>query len=242
MNRLSLAIILASSLALFGCSSNGAVDTPSQLQVQNVVASPLKGRITLRARAIKPVGKVVAVHVSIANGTDRPVKETTTQIYALAYDGNRVPSMSPAAAESEAGGAAGLASTVKTAAAYGVPSAAAGAGVGALIGLALAAGGGPILGPVVAAAGLIGGAMVGAGAGLAAGSAYGAYKAGSAADAQARQEVNTLALKSEAVVNSNATESGYVFFPNGNYQKIQAVLADAEAQTSVTVTEDIQKD
>jgi hypothetical protein len=37
------------------------------------------------------------------------------------------------------------------------------------------------------------------------------------------------------------TESGYVFFPLGEYQKIQAVLGDTEAGSAITVSGNITR-
>jgi hypothetical protein len=86
-----------------------------------------------------PVGNVQPVYVSIANGTGSPMLESSGEIFALGSDGNRVPALPPQEAANQAGGSAGLASSVETAAAYAAPSAAGGAATAA-VGSALSGG------------------------------------------------------------------------------------------------------
>jgi hypothetical protein len=52
--------------------------------------------------------------------------ESSGEIFALGADGNRVPALPPQEAANQAGGSAGLASSVETAAAYATPAAAGG--------------------------------------------------------------------------------------------------------------------
>ena len=69
--------------------------------------------------------------------------------------------------------------------------------------------------------------MMGAGAGL--------YQAHAAAETRAQEQIQSLSLK-PTTIPPNGTESGYVFFPLGEYQKIQAVLGDTEAGSAITVS------
>ena len=70
------------------------------------------------------------------------------------------------------------------------------------------------------------------------GSRAGLYQAHAAAEARAQQQIQSLSLK-PTTIPPNGTESGYVFFPLGEYQKIQAVLGDPEAGSAITVSGNI---
>jgi hypothetical protein len=118
-------------LILSGCSANGAVNTPSPLPIANVAATPIQGKTSIVAVPANPVGNVQPVYISIANGTDNPMLESSGEIFALGADGNRVPALPPEEAAHQAGGSAGLASSVETAAAYAAPAAAGGAATAA---------------------------------------------------------------------------------------------------------------
>jgi hypothetical protein len=64
------------------------------------------------------------------------------------------------------------------------------------------------------------------------------YQAHAAAETRAQQQIQNLSLKPTAIP-PNGTESGYIFFPLGDYQKIQAVLGDTEAGSAITVSRNI---
>jgi hypothetical protein len=61
-----------------------------------------------------------------------------------------------------------------------------------------------------------------------------------AAETRAQQQIQSLSLK-PTTIPPNGTESGYVFFPLGEYQKIQAVLGDPEAGSATTVSGNITR-
>src|SRR5215831_3073240 len=92
MMRRSWIWTLVVFLAL-GCSTRGAVDTPSALPLPMVVATPLKGRATILAVPTEPVGNIQPVYISIANGTDDPLVQSQGEIFMKANDGNRVPAV-----------------------------------------------------------------------------------------------------------------------------------------------------
>jgi hypothetical protein len=135
-------------LILNGCSANGAVNTPSPLPIAKVAATPIQGKTSIVAVPANPVGNLQPVYISIANGTDSPMLESSGEIFALGADGNRVPALPPEEAAHQAGGSAGLASSVETAAAYSAPAAAGGAATAA-VGSAVS-GGGSILRVIIA--------------------------------------------------------------------------------------------
>ncbi len=220
-----LPIVALACLVLSGCSSNGAVNTPSPLPVAKVAATPMQGKASIVAVPAKPVGNVQPVYVSIANGTGGPMLESSGEIFALGADGNRVPAIPPQEAANQAGGAAGLASSVETAVAYAAPATAGGAASAAL-------------GSAVSGGSILSGSLIGSAVGLVMGVGTGLYQAHAAAQTRAQEQIQDLSLK-PTTIPPNGTESGYVFFPLGEYQKVQAVLGDTEAGSAITVTGNI---
>jgi len=218
-------------LLTLGCSTRGAVDTPSALPLPTVVATPLKGRATILAVPTKDVGNIQPVYVSIANGTDEPLVQSQGEIFVKGQDGNRVPAVPLPEATEQAGGAAGLVSTIGTAAAYGIPGAAATAATGAASGAAFSSG---------SWTGALQGSAIGAATGLIAGAAYGIQNAHAAAEQRAQEQIQTLTLK-PGTVEPNGTASGYVFYPKGNYQQVEAILGNTETQSSITVVNTVSK-
>ncbi len=220
----TLVRVLCLAMLLAGCSASGAANTPSPLPIAKVVASPKSGEVSVIAVPASPVGNVLPVYVSMANGTDHPVKYSAGDIFMIGTDGNRVPYIPLNEAVAQAGGAAGLISSVETAGAYAIPTAAAAGAVGAAAGAAL--GGGTW-------AGALHGTVIGAAAGLIIGGAYGVWKAHAAAEERAQEQIENLSLKAGDMPN-NGTESGYVFYPVGEYQQVEAVLMDTEANVGIT--------
>jgi hypothetical protein len=214
-----------------GCSAGGAVDTPSALPLPAVVATPLKGRATILGVPTKPVGNIQPVYVSIANGTDEPLVQSQGEIFVKGDDGNRVPAVPLPEATEQAGGAAGLVSSVGTAAAYGIPAATTTAAAGAASGAAFSGG---------SWAGALQGSAIGAGVGLITGAASGIWTAHAAAEQRAQEQIQTLTLKA-GTVPPNGTASGYVFYPRGKYRQIEAILGNTETQSSVTVVNTVNK-
>ena len=215
-------------VVLNGCSANGAVNTPSPLPIAKVAATPIRGKTSIVAVPANAVGNIQPVYISIANGTDSPMLESSGEIFALGADGNRVPALPPEEAAHQAGGSAGLASSVETAAAYSAPAAAGGAATAA-VGSAVSGGGS-----------ILSGSLVGSAIGLVMGAGTGLYQAHTAAEERAQEQIQSLSLK-PTTIPPNGTESGYVFFPLGEYQKVQAVLGDTEAGSAITVSGNITR-
>jgi hypothetical protein len=211
-----------------GCSTGGAVATPSPLPLPAVVATPLRGQAT-RAVPTKPVGHIQSVYVSIANGTDEPLVQSQGEIFVKGDDGNRVAAVTEAT--TQAGGAAGLVSSFGTAAAYGVPAAATTAAAGAASGAAFSGGNW---------SGVWQGSAIGAGVGLITGAATGIWNAHSAAEQRAQEQIETLTLK-PGPVPPNDTASGYVFYPRGKYHQVEAILGNTETQNSITVVNTVSR-
>src|SRR5260370_33224404 len=64
-----------------GCSANGAVNTPSPLPIAKVAATPPQGKTSIVAVPANPVGNVQPVYISIDNGTDSPMLESSGEIF-----------------------------------------------------------------------------------------------------------------------------------------------------------------
>ncbi len=215
LNRAGIVAIAAAALAcswLSGCSVGSAPikTTPA------VVASPLPGQLSVGVQKAESVGGVVPVYVSIANGTDIPRAVMPSQIFAINEAGERVGPLPPGEAARRAGGAEELKAALASAAVSGVAGGAVGAGAGAVVGSVVGGGGG------------VGqGALIGSAIGAAEGMFRGVGKGQARADREARQQIQSLALKRDDV-RHNFTVSGYVFFPEGGYREIDVLLINRE--------------
>ena len=87
---------------------------------------------------------------------------------------------------------------------------------------------------------MLSGSLIGSAIGLVMGAGTGLYQAHAAAEQRAQEQIQSLSLK-PTTISPNDTESGYVFFPLGEYQKIQAVLGDTEAGSAITVSGNITR-
>ena len=197
------------SLGIAGC----AVAPAPLPTTPHVVASPQSGTVNVAAQSGAPVGPVTPVYVSIANGTSIPRLVAPDQVFALNDVGERIAPIPSGEAAREAGGAGEL----KAALASGAVSTGVGAGIGAGLGAAA----GSAFGAVGQGA-LLGGAIAGAQAAFT-GVTGGIQKSHS----QANQQINSLSLK-HGKLYRGFTESGYVFFPKGNYTDLEVVLVNQE--------------
>jgi hypothetical protein len=209
--RLSAAVaaIMIAGLVIGGCAIAPAPlkDTPQ------IVATPANGQLTVSSEPSKPIGDVLPIYVSIANGTDSPRAIVPNQIFALDDAGSRIAPLPPAEAARQAGGAGELRAGLLSAGASGLVEGAIGAGIGAIAGSFIHSG-------VTGAA--LGGA-IGGGSGAISGATAGPAKA----DSQANIQLSALALPAQDV-RHDFTVSGYVFFPKGDYKSIQMLLVDDE--------------
>jgi hypothetical protein len=244
-----IAYFLAATLFISGC---GAVNTPSPLPLPPVAATPPipgpvldapKAGITLLAMPVKPVGNVQPVYLSIANGTGHPISETQALIYMQRTDGNRVAALPLSEAVAQAGGAAGLTSSFETAASYGVPVGVVSAAVGAAAGAALTSG---------SWTGTRNGMLIGGAAGATLGATVGMVEAHTAAEQRANEQILAFSLHATdpdhctqsdqtGCILPNATSSGYVFYPRGDYDRVIAVFGDPQAETTITVAHNLSK-
>ncbi len=183
----------------------------------------------MQARPGAPIGRIVPVDVSIANGTDEPYLVQPDQVFAINEQGQRIMPISASEAIQEAGNAnalkAGLTGAAKNAAIGAVVGAATGAAIGAAVGTIVLS---PAQGALVGAA--IGGSVGAAGGGVA-----GGMQGQAAAHHDAETQISALSLQTREA-HPNYSINGYVFFPKGEYTSIQMTLLNEETHQTDTRT------
>jgi hypothetical protein len=164
------------------------------------------------------------IYVSIANGTNSPLQILPSQIFVLDDAGSRIARLPPAEAARQAGSAGELRAALLSAGTGGAVEGALGAGLGAIAGSLIQSGS--------TGAGV--GGAIGGGLGVINGAAAGPAKA----DEQANTQLNALALPLQDV-RRDFTVSGYVFFPKGDYRRMQFLLVDDESGNTEVMNEPI---
>lgn len=216
----SLAVTLITSLVV---AASACAIAPAPIKdTPRIVATPASGQLTISSEPGKPIGDVLPVYVSIANGTNSPRAVVPSQIFALNDAGSRIAPLPPAEAARAAGGAGELRAGLLSAGASGLVEGAIGAGIGAIAGSLIHSG----------ATGAALGGAIGGGSGAIEGASAGPGKA----DAQANTQLTALALPAQDV-RQDFTVSGYVFFPKGNYKRIQMLLVDDETGDTEVVNQ-----
>jgi hypothetical protein len=166
---------------------------------------PTADQVTMQARPGKPIGGIIPVDVSVANGTTEPYLIVPTQIFAVDGMGQRILAVPASEAIQEAGDANALKAGLTGAA----KNAAVGAIAGALIGAAIGVAAGAIVGQPGAGAAY--GAMMGGGVGAAEGGVLGGVQGQAAAHQDAATQISALSLPA-GEANPNFSVNGYVFF------------------------------
>ncbi len=194
-------------------------------QTPEVVATPTAGEISVSTTPSKPVGDVLPIYVSIANGGNTPRTIVPNQIFALDQMGDRIAPLPPAEAARQAGGAGELRAALESGAASGVLGGALGAGVGALAGAFLNSS--------------LTGAVLGGAVGVGEGALEGAPAGQARADQQAATQMSAMALPAQQV-RPNFTVSGYVFFPKGDYNGVQILLVNTETGDTEVISRSLR--
>ncbi len=183
----------------------------------------------MQARPGAPIGRIVPVDVSIANGTDEPYLVQPDQVFAINEQGQRIMPVPASEAIQEAGNAnalkAGLTGAAKNAVIGGLAGAATGAAIGAAVGTI-------VLSP---AQGALVGAAIGGSVGAAGGGVYGGVQGQSAAHRDADTQISALSLQTREA-HPNYSINGYVFFPKGEYTSIQMTVLNEETHQTDTRT------
>ena len=205
-------------LMLLTISACGIASAPLK-ETPRIVATPQPGQLNVTTQPSQPIGDVLPLYVSVANGSDVPRSIVPSQIFALNDSGARVAPLPPGEAAREAGGSGELKAALTSGAVGGVAEGALGAGLGAIVG-SVVNGFSGFSGP---ASGAIVGGALGGGSGIVNGVQRGADKA----DQQAGQQLQALALQG-GEVRHDFTMSGYVFFPKGSYHEVEFLLVNQE--------------
>lgn len=211
MRRLGFVLVLAMSGC--GIASAPLKDTPQ------IVATPQPGQFNVTTQPSQPIGDVLPVYVSVANGTDVPRSIVPSQIFALNDSGARVAPLPAGEAAREAGGAGALKAGLTSAAAGGVTEGALGAGLGAIVG--------SVVNGAAGFTGAASGAIIGGAFGAGSGIVHGAQRGIAKADQQANEQLQALTLQG-GEVRHDFTISGYVFFPKGSYHEVEFLLVNQE--------------
>lgn len=220
-----LALTLMSMCYVCGCATSAR---PIPI-TKRVALMPTQDEVSMQARPGAPIGTIIPVDVSIANGTGEPYLIVPSQVFAIDREGERVLTVAPSEAIQEAGDAnalkAGLTGAEK--------NAAVGAVAGALIGAAIGVAAGALVGaPGLGAAY---GAALGGGVGVAEGGVLGGVQGQAAAHQDAETQINALSLAAgEAALNFSV--NGYVFFPKDDYTAIQINVLNSETHQSEILT------
>ncbi len=216
INTGAAGILMAFVLA--GCAvSQAPLDTKPK-----VVAAPEQGQVTMTVQAEKTVGQVTPVYISVANGTNDPRAIVPSQVFALNSEGERIAPIPPMEAARQSGNANELKSALASSALSGAIAGGVGAGLGAAAGQAFGGTGT--------------GALLGTATGAGWGMFRGAERGQDRSDQQAAMQISSLALQPESV-NQNFTVSGYVFFPKGEYSKVEMLLVDRETGNTESIIE-----
>jgi hypothetical protein len=200
-------------LAAAVCSGCAFGSAPLE-NTPHVAATPVAGQLSVAVTPQAPVGGVLPVYVSIANGADTPCSIVPNQVFAIDKAGERIAPIPPAEAARQAGGAGELRDALESGAASGIAGGVLGAGVGALAGAFVHSG---------ATGAAIGGA-IGAGEGALQGAPAGQGRA----DQQASIQMTALSLPAQDV-RRGFSVGGYVYFPKGDYESIQMLLVEQES-------------
>lgn len=217
-------------ILFFCCVVSGCATTARPIPItQRVALTPTKNEVSVQARPGTPIGNIVPVDISVANGTDEPYLIVPSQVFAIDQKRQRILAVPPAEAIQEAGDANALKAGLTGAA----KNAAVGPAAGALIGAAVGVAAGALIGSP--AAGLAYGAALGGGVGAAEAGAAGGIQGQAAAHHDAETQINALALPAgEAAPNFSI--NGYIFFPKGDYTSIQINVLDQETHQSEILT------
>ena len=170
------------------------------------VPRPEPGKVGIRGVVVDRLGEVQPIALALTNGGHTPLRLDPRQIFALRNDA-RVASLPPGEAARQAGGAR-------------MPGAVRGAAVGAASGGVLGAIGGLISGAIQ---GGIGSAVaVGSAVGAGVGAVTGVFTGG-------RQQPDVAGFEDRALPASTLepgfSATGYVYYPKGDYQQLEILLA-----------------
>jgi hypothetical protein len=179
-----------------------------------VVPETSPSQVRIAGSPGKNFGNMVALGIGLSNGEPDTYSVSADHIYAIDEAGNRIAPLSVEEAARQAGGATALAAGLE------------GAGGGALLTGLLGAIPGAIIGAAQGGAGGAGkGAAIGAGIGVAAGAIGGFYESKTQTEQQIIDQLHGLYF-GEKTLRTGVPVSGFVFYPEGTYAGVTAVVID----------------
>ncbi len=187
-----------------------------------VVPETASAEIRVAASEGKNFGHMVALGVGMSSGETETYVVSASRVFAVDPAGNRIAPLSVEEAARQAGGATALVAGLEGAGGGAFLTGLLGAIPGAIIGAAQGGGSG---------AGT--GAAVGAGIGIAVGAVSGFYESKSKTEQEIIDQLHGLYF-GEQTLKTGLPVSGFVFYPEGTYVGIRAIVV---AQATGTVKE-----
>ena len=179
-----------------------------------VVPETTPSEVRIAATAAKNFGNMMALGIGLSSGAPATYTVSANRVFAIDAAGNRVAPLSVEEAARQAGGATALAAGLE------------GAGGGALLTGLLGAIPGAIIGAAQGGAGGAGkGAAMGAGIGIAVGAIGGFYESKTKTEQEIIDQLHGLYF-GEQTLKTGLPVSGFVFYPEGTYTGVTAVLVD----------------
>lgn len=188
-----------------------------------VVPEVSPSELRIAAAPGKDFGHMVALGIGISSGDPATYTASAERIFAVDAAGNQIAPLSVEEAARQAGGATALVAGLE------------GAGGGALLTGVLGAVTGAILGAAQGGGSAGKGAAVGAGIGVAAGAIGGFYESKSQTEQQIIEQLHGLYF-GERALKTGLPVSGFVFYPEGTYTGVHAVLIDQSTNAVKTVS------
>jgi hypothetical protein len=181
-----------------------------------VIPETSPSQVRIAASEGKNFGHMMALGIGLSNGEPVTYAVSADHTYALDETGNRIAPLSVEEAARQAGGATALVAGLE------------GAGGGALLAGLLGAIPGAIIGAAQGGAGGAGqGAAIGAGIGVAVGAIGGFYESKTETEKQIIDQLHGLYF-GEKTLKTGVPVSGFVFYPEGTYTGVTAVLIDEQ--------------
>ena len=206
--RSTVALVTAALVAVPACARK-PVTAP-----RAVVPETAASEVRIAATPGRKFGHMVALGIGLSNGAPETYTVAASHIFAVDRDGNRVAALSVEEASRQAGGTTALVAGLQGAGGGALLTGLLGAIPGAIIGAAESGGRG---------AGT--GAAVGAGIGVAVGAVGGFYQSKTETDEQIQGQLRGLYF-GEKTLETGVPVSGFVFFPEGEYAGVRAVVID----------------
>jgi hypothetical protein len=179
-----------------------------------VVPETVSSELHVVASPGKDFGHMVALGIGLSNGETATYITNADRIFAVDEAGNRIAPLSVAEAARQAGGATALVAGLE------------GAGGGALLAGLLGAIPGAIIGASQGGGSGAGtGAAIGAGIGIAVGAVGGFYESKTKTEQEIIDQLHGLYF-AQQTLKTGLPVSGFVFYPEGTYTGVRAVLID----------------